>query len=291
MFVDYTYIYICINMYIHIIYICMYKYVYTYIYMYTVYIYIYGSPNGTKLSGENDRNSAVKHRSVHTVSICVLEPWILTLSWKKKWKNFHHVLMDQLPSFATNYYLDLPWICMYIYIFICIMCIHILWSFYHRWIVAIGLYIIYIYIYVLCYRVTPTYLHIYILCNYSIYNMLSGSPPYVYIYVYIYILSYRVTHTYTHIYIHTLNPTTLPLSHHSSNSRLLLLLLAAATPLKRWRRCRPQQTFQFVIYIYINLYIYIYQVYHLNGIYKIGGKYSHNIFEIYIPDLSYLDWW
>ena len=72
MFVDYTYI--CINMYIHIIYICMYKYVYTYIYMYTVYIYIYGSPNGTKLSGENDRNSAVKHRSVHTVSICVLEP-------------------------------------------------------------------------------------------------------------------------------------------------------------------------------------------------------------------------
>jgi hypothetical protein len=113
----YVYIYICINMYIHIIYICMYKYVYTYIYMYTVYIYIYGSPNGTKLSGENDRNSAVKHRSVHTVSICVLEPWILTLSWKKKWKNFHHVLMDQLPSFATNYYLDLPWICMYIYIY------------------------------------------------------------------------------------------------------------------------------------------------------------------------------
>ena len=139
----------------------------------------------------------------------------------------------------------------YIYIYKCIiyMYIYILWCFYHRWIVAIGLYIIYIYMY---YAIgSPPHIYIYILCNYSIYNMLSGSPPYVYI-LYIYILSYRVTHTYTHtyIYIYTLNPTTLPLSHHSSNSRLLLLL-AAATPLKRWRRCRPQQTFQFVIYIYI----------------------------------------
>ena len=121
-----------------------------------------------------------------------------------------------------------------------------------------------------------------------VYIICYPGHPHMFTYMYIYILSYRVTHTYTHTYIYTLNPTTLPLSHHSSNSRLLLLL-AAATPLKRWRRCRPQQTFQFVIYIYINLYIY--QVYHLNGIYKIGGKYSHNIFEMYIPDLSYLDWW
>ena len=46
--------------------------------------------------------------------------------------------------------------------------------------------------------------------------MLSGSPPYVYIYVYIYtILSGR---PHIHTYIYTLNPTTLPLSYHSSNS-------------------------------------------------------------------------
>ena len=117
-----------------------------------------------------------------------------------------------------------------------------------------------------------------------VYIICYPGHPHMFTYVYIYICYLIGSPTHTHIY--TLNPTTLPLSHHSSNSRLLLLLLAAATPLKRWRRCRPQQTFQFVIYIYN-----IYQVYHLNGIYKIGGKYSHNIFEIYIPDLSYLDWW
>ena len=43
--------------------------------------------------------------------------------------------------------------------------IYILWCFYHRWIVVIGLYIIYIYIY---YAIGPPP-HIYILCNYSIY--------------------------------------------------------------------------------------------------------------------------
>ena len=118
-----------------------------------------------------------------------------------------------------------------------------------------------------------------------VYIICYPGHPHMFTYVYIYTILSGHPHIHTHIYIYTLNPTTLPLNHHSSNSRLLLLLLAAATPLKRWRRCRPQQTFQFVIYIYI------YQVYHLNGIYKIGGKYSHNIFEIYIPDLSYLDWW
>ena len=54
----------------------------------------------------------------------------------------------------------------------------------------------------------------YILCNYNIYNLLSGSPPYVYLHMYIYIyrLSYRVTHTYTHIYIYFKphNPSTQP---------------------------------------------------------------------------------
>ena len=126
--------------------------------------------------------------------------------------------------------------------------IYILWCFYHRWIVVIGLYIIYIY-----YAIgPPPHIYIYILCNYSIYNMLSGSPPYVYICIYIYTILSGHPHIHTHIHIYTLNPTTLPLSHQSSNSRLLLLLLTAATPLKRWRRCRPQQTFQFVIYIYIS---------------------------------------
>ena len=44
---------------------------------------------------------------------------------------------------------------------------------------------------------------------------------YVYIYIYIYYLIGSPTHTHTHIYIYiyTLNPTTLPLSYHSSNSR------------------------------------------------------------------------
>ena len=34
----------------------------------------------------------------------------------------------------------------------------------------------------------------------------------------------------------------------------------------------------------------IYQVYHLNGIYKICGKYSHHIFELYTRFIN-LDWW
>ena len=57
----------------------------------------------------------------------------------------------------------------YIYIYI-----HILTCFYHRWIVVIGLYIVYI----ICY------------------------PGHPHMFTYIYILSYRVTHTYTHTYIH-----------------------------------------------------------------------------------------
>ena len=101
-------------------------------------------------------------------------------------------------------------------------------------------YILYvIVVYIICY---PGHPHMFT-CIY-IYTSLSGHP-----------------HIHTHTYIYTLNPTTLPLTHHSRNSRLLLLLLlAAATPLKRWRRCRPQQTFQFVIYIkvyiiYMKIYI------------------------------------
>ena len=122
---------------------------------------------------------------------------------------------------------------------------------------------------------------VYIICY-------PGRPHmFTYMYIYIYIILSGHPHIHTHIYIYTLNPTTLPLSHHSSNSRLLLLLLAAATPLKRWME-EMQASANVPIR---DIYIYIYKVYHLNGIYKIGGKYSHNIFEIYIPDLSYLDWW
>ena len=56
------------------------------------------------------------------------------------------------------------YIYIYGYIYMVIIYIYIygyLWCFYHRWIVAIGLYIKKIYIYILCCRVTPTYLHIY----------------------------------------------------------------------------------------------------------------------------------
>ena len=113
--------------------------------------------------------------------------------------------------------------------------IYILTCFYHRWIVVIGLYIVYI----ICY---PGHPHMFT----YIYTILSGHP-------------HIHTHIYTYIYIYTLNPTTLPLSHHSRNSRLLLLLLAAAAPLKRWSRCRPQQTFQFVIYIKLYIYVNIYR--------------------------------
>ena len=95
----------------------------------------------------------------------------------------------------------------------CIYHIHILWCFYHRWIVVIGLYIIYIYTMLSGHPHIFTYIFdviiVYIICY--------PGHPHMFTYVYIYILSYRVTHTYTYIY--TLNPTTLPLSYHSSNSR------------------------------------------------------------------------
>ena len=139
-----------------------------------------------------------------------------------------------------------------IYIYICI-----LWCFYHRWIVAIGLYIIYIYI--LCYRVTP-HIYIYILCTCSIYNMLSGSPPYVYIYIYIYYLIGSPTHTHTHlyIYIYTLTPITLPLSHHSRNSRLLLLLAGCCYTFEEMEEMQASANVPICdIYIYIKVYIYV----------------------------------
>ena len=182
----------------------MYKYVYTYIYIYvySIHIYIYGSPNGTKLSGENDRNSAVKHRSVHTVSICVLEPWILTLSWKK---------MEELPpcfdgSITIICHKLLPWSTMnmyvYIYIFICIMCIHILWSFYHRWIVAIGLYIIYIYIYTMLSG--HPHIFTYIFYVIIVYIICYPGHPHMFTYMYIYIYYLIGSPTHTHIYIYIL---------------------------------------------------------------------------------------
>ena len=64
--------------------------------------------------------------------------------------------------------------------------------------------------------------YIYILCNYSIYNMLSGSPPYVYICIYVYINTYIYiyyligspthihTHTYMYIYFKPHNASTQP---------------------------------------------------------------------------------
>ena len=55
------------------------------------------------------------------------------------------------------------------------------------------------YIYILCHRVTPTYLHIYIYYVIVVYIICYPGHPHMFTYVYIYILSYRVTHTYTHL--------------------------------------------------------------------------------------------
>ena len=95
--------------------------------------------------------------------------------------------------------------------------------------------------------------HIFTYIFYVIIVYIICYPGHPHMFTYVYIYTILSGHPRIHTYIYTLNPTTLPLSHRSSNSRLLLLLLlrAAATPLKRWRRYRPQQTFQFVIYIYI----------------------------------------
>ena len=104
--------------------------------------------------------------------------------------------------------------------------------------------------------------------------------------MYIYILSYRVTHTYTHTYIYFKphNASTQP-----SQQQQPAAAAAAAGCCYTFEEMEEMQASANVPIR--DIYIYIYQVYHLNGIYKIGGKYSHNIFEMYIPDLSYLDWW
>jgi hypothetical protein len=101
-------------------------------------------------------------------------------------------------------------------------------------------------------------------------------------YVYIYILSYRVTHTYTHIYIY--------FKPHNASTQPSQQQQPAAAAAGCCYTFEEMEEMQASANVPIHD-IYIYQVYHLNGIYKIGGKYSHNIFEMYIPDLSYLDWW
>ena len=106
-----------------------------------------------------------------------------------------------------------------------------------------------------------------------------------YKYIYIYILSYRVTHTYTYIYFFKPhNASTQP-----SQQQQPAAAAAAAGCCYTFEEMEEMQASANVPIR--DIYIYVYKVYHLNGIYKIGGKYSHNIFEIYIPDLSYLDWW
>ena len=115
--------------------------------------------------------------------------------------------------------------------------------------------------------------------------MLSGSPPYVYICIYIYIILSGHPHIHTYIYIY-FKP------HNASTQPSQQQQPAAAAAAGCCYTFEEMEEMQASANVPIrDIYIYIYQVYHLNGIYKIGGKYSHNIFEIYIPDLSYLDWW
>ena len=152
--------------------------------------------------------------------------------------------------------------------------LYILCCFYHRWIVAIGLYIIYIYIMLSGHPHIFTYIFyviiVYIICY-------PGHPhmfTYVSVYIYIYCLIGSPTHT--HIYKYFLTPQRF----HSA--------ITAATAgccccccwllLHLWRDGGDAGLSKRSN----SWYIYIYKVSHLNGIYKIGGKYSHNIFEIYI---------
>ena len=98
--------------------------------------------------------------------------------------------------------------------------------------------------------------------------------------IYIYYLIGSPTHTHTYIYFKPHNASTQP-------SQQQQPAAAAAGCCYTFEEMEEMQASANVPI----RDIYIYQVYHLNGIYKIGGKYSHNIFEMYIPDLSYLDWW
>ena len=100
-------------------------------------------------------------------------------------------------------------------------------------------------------------------------------------YIYIYYLIGSPTHTHTYIYFKPHNASTQPSQQQQP---------AAAAAAGCCYTFEEMEEMQASANVPIRD-IYIYQVYHLNGIYKIGGKYSHNIFEIYIPDLSYLDWW
>ena len=110
-----------------------------------------------------------------------------------------------------------------------------------------------------------TYVNKYIYIYYLIGSPTSQIHICICIYIYIYLF----------LSLFTLNPTTIPLSHHSSNSRLLLLLLAAAGCCYTFEEMGEMQASA-------NVPIRdIYQVYHLNRIYKIGGKNSHHIFELY----------
>jgi len=55
-----------------------------------------------------------------------------------------------------------------------------------------------------------------------VYIICYPGHPHMFTYMYIYTILSGHPHIHKYIYIYILNPTTLPLSHHSSNSRLLL---------------------------------------------------------------------
>ena len=92
-------------------------------------------------------------------------------------------------------------ICIYIIIYICN-----LWCFYHRWIVVIGLYIIYIY------TMLSGHPHIFIFYVIIVYIICYPGHPHMFTYVYIYYLigSPTHTHTYTYIYFKPHNASTQP---------------------------------------------------------------------------------
>ena len=99
--------------------------------------------------------------------------------------------------------------------------------------------------------------------------------------MYIYILSYRVTHTYIYIYFKPHNPSTQPSQQQQPTAAAAAVAAAAAAAAAGCcYTFEEMEEMQASANVPIRD-IYIYQVYHLNGICKIGGKYSHHLFELY----------
>ena len=109
---------------------------------------------------------------------------------------------------------------------------------------------------------------VYIICY-------PGHPhmfTYVYIYIYIYTILSGHRHTHTYIYIYTY------FKPHNASTQPSQQQQPAAAAAGCCYTFEEMEEMQASANVPIHdIYIYIYQVYHLNGIYKIGGKYTSYI--------------